>query len=119
MSQEYVMRPESAKEVNGQSSKTIYRFMTATLKPDKYISYPLDVGDFERNRALLLMYPEWNQRLHEMASLGPEWAALVSNWSTIMQLYDEDCKVYGNKAYGIGKCDKYIRSLLSKPFDIF
>ena len=111
--QEYYRKPLIKREIQGASSRSIFRFMTAqNTELSKLHCYPLDVDDFERNRALLLWYPEWKKRLPEMCIISPQWANLVNNWSTIEALYDEDYIVHGNMAYNIGKCCKYIRSLV-------
>ena len=125
--QEYDHKPLTTQEVKGASSKTIFKFMSFTKEEIEEISssddqnrdklsfhYPMDVDDFERNRALLLWYPEWRERLDEMKVLGDEWKNLVSPeaWSKIENLYDEDYAKYGNKAFGKGECCRYIRSLV-------
>lgn len=49
--------------VQGLSSQTIFRFMTG-ISEEKHKNWwqtyhhPYDVDDYERNRALLLWYPE-------------------------------------------------------------
>lgn len=113
--QEYDCKPIHKRQVFGESSKTIFKFMTGILtdkerKDEAY--YPYDVDDFERNRALLLWYPEWKPRLPEMGILGEEWKNLVENWSIIEKLYDADYEKHGHKAFGEGECCKYIRSLV-------
>lgn len=114
--QEYYSKPLTKHEVRGASSKTIFKFMTTPFDARKIrlmsFNHPKDVDDFERNRALLLYYPEWKIRLPEMGIICKEWNSLVNNWASIEQLYDEDYIKYGNKAYKIGKCDNYIRSLI-------
>lgn len=114
--QEYSQKPLTKHDVRGASSKTIFKFMTTPLQEldmDKLACYhPRDVDDFERNRALLLWYPEWKVRLPEMGVVCSEWKNLVDNWSEIERLYDADYVQYGNKAYRIGQCCKYIRSLV-------
>lgn len=110
--QEYCSKPLSKNEVKGESSKTIFKFMTESLVESMKFYYPRDVDDFERNRALLLQYHEWKERLIEMAIYSPKWKILVENWSTIEKLYDRDYEKYGHKAYGVGECDQYIRSLI-------
>jgi hypothetical protein len=77
-------------------------------------SYCYDTDDFDRNRALLLWFPEWKQRLTEMSIISEQWENLVINWNEIERLYDIDYEEYGNKAFGKGQCDKYIRHLLTK-----
>lgn len=109
--QEYSQKPLYMKDVHGLSSKAIFKFMTQD-HIDKYYDYPLDVDDFERNRALLLWYPEWRKRLVEMSIISDRWSNLVNNWDHIEKLYDEDYEKYGNKAYEDGECCKYIRTLV-------
>ena len=107
--QEYDCKPLTKHEVRGASSKTIFKFMTnADLKN---IYYPLDVDDFERNRALLLWYPEWRSRITEMASICEEWRKLTEVWLAIEKLYEIDYERYGKKIIG-GECCKYIQSLV-------
>jgi hypothetical protein len=128
--QEYIKPPRTIGKVRGLSSKAIFRFMSKSEKiPPERISdsdncdsdsdsyseqewyHPLDVSDWERNRALLLCYPEWRSRLSEMAVLSEKWKVLTEAWSTIERLYDEDYLKYGDRAYSRGECDRYIRSL--------
>ncbi len=98
--QEYTTKPLTKKEVLGASSKTIFKFMTG--QEIKRARHPWDRDDFERNRALLLCYPEWKARLPEMATLSLVWANLTANWSRIEELYDQDEKA----------CRVFIRSLV-------
>ncbi len=86
--QEYAETPLTKHAVRGASSKTIFKFMTGA--PMKRDDHPWDVDDFERNRALLLCYPEWRARLPEMASLGVAWANLTARWADIEAVYDVD-----------------------------
>lgn len=109
--QKYDKIPLSSSEVNGSSSKTIFKFMTYG-NYSKDSDHPWDVDDWERNRALLLCYPEWRKRLLEMSKISLTWAKLVHNWAKIEKLYDEDYEKYGNKAYNVGKCCLYIRELI-------
>jgi len=103
--QEYTEKPLTKDAVRGLSSQTIFKFMTlplgTTLKPFKR-RHPLDMDDFERNRALLLWYPEWKARLPEMATLSVAWAQLTAHWTRIEQLYEQDEKA----------CRELIRSLV-------
>ena len=111
--QEYTKKPVTKRDVQGLSSKSIFKFMTIPdIDLKKVMYYPLDVDDFERNRSLLLWYPEWRERLLEMCVISQQWRNLVENWTMIEQLYDADYAQYNNKAYRIGKCCQYIRSLV-------
>jgi hypothetical protein len=107
----YSLAPTTRRHVSGQSSKSIFTFMTTGMQ-GKCLYHPRDVDDWERNRALLLCYPEWRARLHEMHVISPEWKILVENWSRIEAYYEEDYSTFGHNAFGKGECDKFIRSLL-------
>jgi hypothetical protein len=111
--QEYSEKPLHKDDVRGLSSKTIFKFFSkgGAIPDSDY--HPHDVDDWERNRALLLWYPEWKARLHEMEVVSLAWSRLTKNWAAIEALYDEDYRTHGNKAFGKGKCDAFIRSLLT------
>ena len=113
--QEYSQKPLYEKDVCSGSSKAIFEFMTTDRNHvciDDHYYYPLDVDDFERNRALLLWYPEWKIKLKDMSILSDQWSNLVNNWNTIEKLYDEDYEKYGNGKFYNKNCCSYIRSLV-------
>jgi hypothetical protein len=114
--QKYPQKPLYKKDINGLSSKVIFKFMTTHsdhFDVNKYKDdHPLDVDDFERNRALLLWYPEWRKRLPEMGIISDKWLNLVNNWNTIEKMYNEDYEKYGNGNIYDKKCCNYIRSLV-------
>lgn len=68
----------------GLSSKAIARHMLG-LPEGGYgaWAYPCDPGDLGRCLRLLVNIPEWKPRIHEMASHGPIWAALVARWDDL------------------------------------
>ena len=107
--QEYSSPPQNVKEVRGASSQTIYFFMTGALDPlnPKYYHHPWDVDDWERNRALLLCFPEWKARLPEMSALSSAWKNLAEDWSSIEKMYERE----GGNIYG-GKCCQFIKFLV-------
>jgi len=114
--QEYSEKPLYKKDVHGSSSKAIFKFMTTDPKYiciDEYKhSYCYDTDDFDRNRALLLWYPEWKERLTEMSIISKKWNNLVNNWDTIEKLYNEDYEKYGNDKFYDKNCCSYIKSLI-------
>jgi hypothetical protein len=118
--QKYKNRPLKIDEVRGESSKTIFRFMTGLIAPKQSNEwYPSDMDDFERNRALLLMYPEWRPRLKEMKVLSKEWFILVEFWDIIEQLYinenfDIDQYNVSYSDFGSNRCTKLILALIKK-----
>jgi len=112
--QEYTEKPMCLHCVRGASSQTIFKFMTKNIKDNiDHMDYPMDLDDWERNRALLLCYPEWKERFFEMSVISNKWNKLVSNWGIIEKLYYEDYEKYGNDNYYNKSCDDYIRSLVS------
>ena len=91
--QEYTHRPLTTEEVRGTSSQTIFEFMAmpvATRRVSMERVHPWDLDDWERNRALLLQYPEWKARLPEMGTISLAWATLVAHWAAIELLYETD-----------------------------
>ena len=114
--QEYFEKPLYKKDVRGSSSKAIFKFMTTDpgfLCFDEYEhSFPVDSDDFERNRALLLWYPEWKERLSEMSIISDTWSNLVNNWDTVERLYNEDYEKYGSNGFNNKSCCSYIKTLI-------
>ena len=69
----------------GSSSIAICCFM---LLGRTYQSWgPADFGDFGRCHRLLERVPRFRRRLHEMASVGGEWAELIPAWDELTALY--------------------------------
>jgi hypothetical protein len=71
---------------SGASAKAIFGVMTGNPPADGFC-YPHDGDDFSRCHKLLALIPEWRARLGEMATIGPEWAALASHWDELDALY--------------------------------
>lgn len=107
----YENKPVRLRDVQGASSRTIYIFMKFGPEEVEDKVFPYDVDDYERNRALLICYPEWKLRIKEMESVSRYWKALVHNWDEIERKYDEDYKKYGYKINDIGECDLFIKKL--------
>jgi hypothetical protein len=77
----------------GSSSKAIWRHMVNVPEPAGWEmdAYPLDPDDLGRCVRLLDRFPEWRDRMPEMAEgHGPVWAALVPAWDEIVALYREE-----------------------------
>lgn len=66
----------------GLSSKAIYCHMTGRAPEDGYY-YPRDPGDLNRCLMLLDLFPEWAERIGEMAKHNKQWDALATNWPEI------------------------------------
>jgi hypothetical protein len=107
----YENKPTKLRDVKGASSQTIYVFMKFGPEEVEIPIFPNDVDDWERNRALLICYPEWKERLRETSSLSNVWKDLVDNWDIIEEKYNKDYEKYNNMAYDEGECNKYIRKI--------
>lgn len=52
-------------------------------------SAPLGAADFGRCARLIDLFPEWENRLHEVAAACPKWYPIVTNWTRLKALYDD------------------------------
>lgn len=76
----------------GASSKAMLAHFMA-IRPNnggRLTAAPLDSADFGRCLRLLLRFPQWRGRLHELRNLSPEWAAYVDHWAELEALYDRE-----------------------------
>lgn len=48
--------------------------------------YPVDPSDLGRCLRLLEKFPEWQDRIGEMAAYGPEWAEIARRWPELSAL---------------------------------
>jgi hypothetical protein len=71
----------------GLSSECIARHMLGVPARGFRVSYPYDVGDFERCFNLLEAVPSWRGRIPEMAAYSEVWARLCSNWDEISEAF--------------------------------
>lgn len=65
----------------GLSSRAIWATMAGVRDGPK--DHPLDPADLGRCLRLLDAVPEWHPRIGEMASVSPQWAALVARWGDL------------------------------------
>lgn len=72
----------------GVSSKTICAVMTGSKM--KGPDVPHDPSDFGRCHRLLILFPEWRARLHEMAEQFPMWGPMVEAWDELTALYEKE-----------------------------
>ncbi len=71
----------------GSSSKAIASVLSGNGGKNAGHSYPSDGDDLGRCLRLLEVIPEWKPRLKEMATLSPQWAALIRNWDELTVLH--------------------------------
>ena len=72
----------------GISSETIFGVMVRIALD--CVDVPHDPADFGRCYRLLERFPEWKQRLQEMAEAWPAWAPFVREWSKMEEIYLRD-----------------------------
>ena len=81
---------------NGLSSECIADKMCG-MEPTG--NYPRDGADFGRCERLLILYPEWRERLSEMRDVNMFWSALVDRWTEITEAWRHDIE-YGRRNPG-------------------
>lgn len=75
----------------GISSNTIFTHLTGIdAMRGNQPHHPLDPSDFRRCRLLLEEVPELQASFERMRSASPVWARLVTSWSDISRLMDEE-----------------------------
>lgn len=75
----------------GLSSQTIWAVMMGAAEAPYGGSTPRDADDFGRCFRLLKHFPEWRDRLSEVAARFPEWGPLVREWAMLESLYQSAC----------------------------
>ncbi len=83
----------------GTSSKTICAVMTGSKLSGPFgADVPHDPSDFGRCYRLLALFPEWRNRLDEVAFHFPAWTALVREWDNLTAMYEEELAEKTGKA---------------------
>ncbi len=67
----------------GVSSEAIFSHLTGIPIGGNWMSPPYDSADFMRCRKLLVAVPSFASRIGEMATVSPQWAAIVARWRDI------------------------------------
>jgi len=96
---------------NGLSSECIADQMCGMVPTG---NHPWDGDDFGRCERLLILYPEWRARLHEMKAVSPIWAALVERWDEIVAAWWHDTilRQHNPKAKSGWQCYALIHSIV-------
>ena len=97
----------------GCSSETICRFMMG--KPDYSPSIPHDADDFGRCYRLLILFPQWLERLPELAQKYSCWRPMVREWDKLTAMYE---KGMNNQWDGKGweKMYEFMRKLVDEGY---
>lgn len=78
---------------HGISSKTMYSVLSGNpLLPRNRYDHPHDPDDFRRCYLLLKFVPSWRNRISEMGSISPVWAALAENWDKLTEMLEAGMK---------------------------
>ena len=80
----------------GVSSKAIFAVLTGS-KVTRTDNWPSDPSDFGRCYRLLERFPEWKDRMDEVAKALPAWHPLILYWNEIEMLYLNELKGTGGK----------------------
>lgn len=94
----------------GASSKTI-AFVLSGQNASPY-DYPRDPSDLNRCIKLLDLYPEWRDRLGEVATLSPYWAALIERWADLEATFHEEAGPDWSKARSAPRTYNLMREIL-------
>lgn len=116
------INPASAREValwmatchTGISSETMALWLGHGLRNERWPShnYPHDPDDFDRCLRLLQVAPSLRPELHQMAKLGPVWAALVARWDEIEQCHLDEVGLGWTKGRSADKTYALMREVI-------
>lgn len=96
----------------GISSKSIAAFMCgADLSNTYWNSPPSDPSDLGRCLRLLERFPEWNDRLPEMASVDKRWAKVIPRWSEAAAMMAEEVGIDWSKGKTAPKTYEFMKSV--------
>jgi hypothetical protein len=78
----------------GMSSECIAEVMTGMAVGNPLVRdfsrHPYDPDDLRRCLLLLDIVPQWKVRIHEMAAVSPQWAALAARWGELEAAFIEE-----------------------------
>lgn len=71
----------------GISSESIFHYMTLSISTG---APPRDPADLGRCVRLLRLFPEWAERMPEMATVSKEWKPFAKRWDELVALFHEE-----------------------------
>lgn len=98
----------------GLSSKTVWATMLGISLEDGEVPHPHDPADLGRCLRLLEVIPEWKPRLGELASLSPEWKALICRWDEVATSMETEVGIAWQKAKSAPATYAMMKSILDK-----
>ncbi|HCF3913442.1 TPA: hypothetical protein NID53_001048 [Pseudomonas aeruginosa] len=96
----------------GASSRAIHDHMLGLPMERHHAAYPHDPDDLNRCLLLLNLIPEWAPRIREMAQHSQEWAALVSSWGKLTNLFLQEAGLDWQRSSGAPETYAAMRFLL-------
>jgi hypothetical protein len=95
----------------GISSKCIAAVMAGVPGddiPDQYT--PSDPADLGRCLRLLELFPEWNERMPEMAKLNEDWANILPHWNDAAKMMAQEVGIDWSKGRSAPKTYNFMKS---------
>ena len=92
----------------GMSSKALLGHMVAGVSDG---SYPHDPADLGRCLRLLEKFPQWKERIPEMARYGSVWATYALHWNELRDMMDEEVGIDWSKARKAPKTYEFMSRL--------
>jgi hypothetical protein len=96
----------------GISSKNIWKHMIGAGKPCGFS--PADPSDFGRCARLLVIMPEWRDRIAEMAKYGERWAAITKQWQTVHDCMAEEVGIDWSRGRSASRTYDLMQSIYSE-----
>lgn len=113
MSPEFITRAAQwiVGEDTGLSSISIWAHMMG-VEPEDGFTTPSDPSDLGRCLRLLRAFPEWDQRIAEMAGCGRGWQVLAHHWRELEQLMANEVGIDWSKGQSAPRTFARMRTLL-------
>ena len=114
MSPEFIKRAAQwiVGEDTGLSSISIWAHMMG-VEPEDGFTSPSDPSDLGRCLRLLRSFPEWDQRISEMADCGHGWRAIAPHWRELEQLMADEVGIDWSKGNAAPRTWARMRALLN------
>ena len=97
----------------GASSKTMAR-IAAGMPHHPFSCYPLDPSDFNRCLLLVDKVPEVRNYFEQIASLSPQWNALIQNWDELAKTFNHEAGLDWCKATSAPSTYALINAVLAE-----
>lgn len=98
----------------GLSSKAICAHMLGISIGDRYNRqcHPWDPSDLGRCLRLLEKFPEWKDRMPEMAGLSKEWCNLIAHWDELSIQMENEVGIDWKKARSAPETYRMMKAII-------